>query len=1253
MANTTNNLGLSLTPQDANKKFLNWRLGIDGPDNSAMVKLDKAWGDMKSMVDGAVAMAGGPNIAQTVADMTETDKVYVYLGSETGYTAGNWYYHNGTAWVSGGVYQAAAVQTDKTLTVDGMAADAKVVGDAIKGIERDLYLDLNDESMWVNGSIASASGANGTSGEAYTIRTAAIPGDVSKIKILNATDYKYLVFAYTSDTVFSPDTYVGWWTGSEFSKSSPGSDWILTDTDLDAARAAAKLLSPSVDPVYFRVEIRTRSNSGNIGPSACDALLFEASQKIQLDSTLTQEGMAADAKAVGDAIDTIKDSLIFDLNDKSAWVNGAIATNGGIDSTSGIAYTIRTKAIPSSVKKIRIVDSTYHYAIFAYDSGSLFNSATFIGIWNGSNAYGTTVTWMDYATNPVVDLDEAREAARALSPSVDPVYFRLEIRPAGSQTAIGPSACAALRFEADMKVGTDDTMTISGAAADAKGVADYFNAANPFMTRRLLTASDHIDDIIEPGVYNIGSAFAAQPIGMYPGVDNPTDQNDLLGIPGLKPIAAQLFVFASPSVIRQVYVYDPSANNCSALIRSRSLINSVYVWTPWRSITPVSTFLRDSSETNADNIMVPGTYTTASGYPIKNLPSADNGVLIVFASDLLAGTDTVGGSVQIFATDNATYHRKRASAGWGEWVKDTPDAPAVHGIPTLSLKAPADDLPGMSKDYKITMEYNLFGQTGPCTVKWQGSSSTRYAKKNYTITLDDAVEYTDGSAYPEFSSENTYDVGSKVIYNGKLYECAVAISTPRAWAPAFWTLIAKVTYGVGEYVSYSGNIYQCNTAITQAEPWTAGHWTAVESFSPGRTTIINDYDTTVSYSVGTLAKYNGSLYRCTTSTSGTKLAPESWDASKWSEITGSGMDAWELDRYTMNKYYDSISTGSITMIDTASRWGMQKKYCLKANYIDPSHLRNVVLARLWGEIVASRGTRLGSGHAAPAELLAAPNYGAIDGFPVLITINGQPYGIYTMNIPKDAWQFNMDTEDTSKTQYVVSGEDNGSDACRWIAAMDLSGSTLPDDFEVEVKTTGETDSDVLTSLNAAISAIVNAGADWDTDANVTAKLDVDSVFDYFIFTLCINNNDALARNILYGSYDGQKWFMSAYDLDTTFGFNPYGNGMFSVSGNGVGERCNFVRAANMNRLAYLMVNNSKETLVQRYKQLRSGILSDAHVFEKLCELGLFISDNAYRLDRSIWPDIQSTGVASIPQFMEFYRMHCAYLDQKIEEMVQS
>lgn len=81
---------------------------------------------------------GAPYIATTVAGMTDKTRVYVYKGSESGYTSGNWYYWNGSAWTSGGTYNSSAVDTDKTLTQSDKPADSAIVGKEIGSLKESL-----------------------------------------------------------------------------------------------------------------------------------------------------------------------------------------------------------------------------------------------------------------------------------------------------------------------------------------------------------------------------------------------------------------------------------------------------------------------------------------------------------------------------------------------------------------------------------------------------------------------------------------------------------------------------------------------------------------------------------------------------------------------------------------------------------------------------------------------------------------------------------------------------------------------------------------------------------------------------------------------------------------------------------------------------------------------------------------------------------------------------------------------------------
>ena len=110
---------------------------------------------------------GAPLKAATAAAMTDTSKVYVYTGNETGYVYGDWYTWNGTEWEDCGVYNALAVETDPTLLVPGMPADAKVTGDDIADLKNAIGAPAQMAEYY--GYISSGAWVSTTSGKVLII----------------------------------------------------------------------------------------------------------------------------------------------------------------------------------------------------------------------------------------------------------------------------------------------------------------------------------------------------------------------------------------------------------------------------------------------------------------------------------------------------------------------------------------------------------------------------------------------------------------------------------------------------------------------------------------------------------------------------------------------------------------------------------------------------------------------------------------------------------------------------------------------------------------------------------------------------------------------------------------------------------------------------------------------------------------------------------------------------------------------------
>lgn len=292
------------------------------------------------------------------------------------------------------------------------------------------------------------------------------------------------------------------------------------------------------------------------------------------------------------------------------------------------------------------------------------------------------------------------------------------------------------------------------------------------------------------------------------------------------------------------------------------------------------------------------------------------------------------------------------------------------------------------------------------------------------------------------------------------------------------------------------------------------------------------------------------------------------------------------------KLFDDLACSAKHKIDFKG-WGKQNKFCLKANWIDLTHARNVVSARIWGDVVKSR-----AGYNALPELLkTSPNHGAIDGFPVRVFADGKYQGRYTLNIPKDKWMANMDDENPNHC--ILCGENYVSGCFRAEAKID--GSDWSDEVHDAVP------DNIKTRWNQVINFVMNS-TDEEFVANLDNYIDVESAIDYYLFGLAVCNLDGFGKNQLYLTYDGVRWYASAYDMDSTFGLYYDARGFVSaeyprtsyedyISGGATGE-------GNLlyNRLAELF----EDRILARWEELRHGALSASNIINRCEEFAVIV-----------------------------------------------
>jgi hypothetical protein len=321
-------------------------------------------------------------------------------------------------------------------------------------------------------------------------------------------------------------------------------------------------------------------------------------------------------------------------------------------------------------------------------------------------------------------------------------------------------------------------------------------------------------------------------------------------------------------------------------------------------------------------------------------------------------------------------------------------------------------------------------------------------------------------------------------------------------------------------------------------------------------------------------------------------------------------------------------------------WGQRKKYVLKANYIDFSHARNIVCAKLWGQVVKSRAVR-------NERLYDFPNGGAIDGFPCIMLLNGEFYGFYTFNTPKDEDLFGIgettvdpETGEETPLPQAVFCADNHTTATQFKAhcvvdESDFSYKYVPDEDDFQW---------AKDSLDSLIDACLAADSEEAVDA-LADKVDLDSAIDYYIFTCLLGGGDMTDKNYIISTYDGVQWFFTAYDMDSVFGNHWTGKYYTKAT-----AAPTFKSYANTHRLMQLIRTYKRPVLKARYAELRKGPMSEENVALTFENFMVDIPRAVLNKEVEQWPLIPGTNTNNLTQILDWYRLRVQALDAEIEAL---
>lgn len=313
------------------------------------------------------------------------------------------------------------------------------------------------------------------------------------------------------------------------------------------------------------------------------------------------------------------------------------------------------------------------------------------------------------------------------------------------------------------------------------------------------------------------------------------------------------------------------------------------------------------------------------------------------------------------------------------------------------------------------------------------------------------------------------------------------------------------------------------------------------------------------------------------------------------------------------------------------------KYCLKANWIDHTHARNVVGGRLWNQIVKTRADY----ESYPAEYRESSNSGAVDGFPVKVYLNGVYQGLYTWNIRKDESMFNMD-DGTGVHAALIA--DAGNPVTWWHSLPSIDGSDWTDELNDTVPGA------VKTGFRAAYTFVMNS-TDDEFKENIEQYFYLSSLIDYYIYIYSILMIGGLSKSQTMFTYDAVKYLANIYDMDTTWTLHWNGGSFYDTL-----TPCpdGYMSEGDYSNLLYeRVVALYPERIRERYAELRETVLSDANIineFERFMDVipnDLYTEDFASTTAAGAFVNIPSKSTNTLQKLREVIVERMAYCDKQI------
>lgn len=366
-------------------------------------------------------------------------------------------------------------------------------------------------------------------------------------------------------------------------------------------------------------------------------------------------------------------------------------------------------------------------------------------------------------------------------------------------------------------------------------------------------------------------------------------------------------------------------------------------------------------------------------------------------------------------------------------------------------------------------------------------------------------------------------------------------------------------------------------------------------------------------------------------------------------IQGNSSKNYPKKNYKIKMYSDAQYKNKLKWRPQAD-WNKNFKYNLKANYIDPTQARNLVNAQLFKAAIASTPLQFSE----QSNLYKAQGLSQMEGFPIILNLNGNFHGLYTLNTKKDDKPFGLNNEQIDNE--AIEFDQDG-----------FQPFAKPDnqiDGKAFATVINDRPTELLSNNFKKFANFINQSSDDDFRNHLKDYIDVKSVINCYIWGNLSQMEDWDNKSLILLTWDnGTHWYLTMYDMDSTWGFfwdgtptveqtdgdtnNQWKNAArWSLDPNNLGSEAK----GGVNFLFQRIYKNFKSEIKEQYTALRSNVWSNVRIIEAFKHFINQIPDAVYQQDQNRWNLNLANKYADFETLQKMILERCTAMDNFIENL---